>query len=81
MRGIFAPAAHAGGAMAADMTDEEAEAWDEFITNNDIMPRMDLPGFFEEREKRAAPTSPRGFSAKTEGWAHETEEMFPASEA
>ena len=29
-----------------DMTEEEAEYWDEYYTNNTIIPNMNKPGFF-----------------------------------
>ena len=32
-----------------EMTDEEAEYWDEYYTNNTIMPNMSKPGFFARK--------------------------------
>jgi hypothetical protein len=32
-----------------EMTDEEAEYWDEYFTNNTIMPDMSKPGFFARK--------------------------------
>ena len=31
------------------MTDEEAEYWDEYFTNNTIMPDLSKPGFFARK--------------------------------
>ena len=31
------------------MTDEEAEYWDEYFTNNTIMPDVSKPGFFARK--------------------------------
>ena len=31
------------------MTDEEAEYWDEYYTNNTVMPDMSKPGFFARK--------------------------------
>jgi hypothetical protein len=35
-----------------DMTDEEAEYWDEFYTRNTIMPDVTKPGFFARQRER-----------------------------
>ena len=32
-----------------EMTDEEAEYWDEYYTNNTIMPDLNKPGFFARK--------------------------------
>jgi len=32
-----------------EMTDEEAEYWDEYFTNNTVMPDMSKPGFFARK--------------------------------
>ena len=32
-----------------EMTDEEAEYWDEYFTNNTIMPNLSKPGFFARK--------------------------------
>ena len=31
------------------MTDEEADYWDEYFTNNTIMPNLNKPGFFARK--------------------------------
>jgi len=31
------------------MTEEEAEYWDEYYTNNTVMPEMSKPGFFTRK--------------------------------
>jgi hypothetical protein len=31
------------------MTDEESEYWDEYFTNNTVMPDMSKPGFFARK--------------------------------
>ena len=37
------------GNRMKEMTDEEAEYWDEYFTNNTIMPDMSKPGFFARK--------------------------------
>ena len=32
-----------------DMTEEEADYWDEYFTNNTIMPDLNKPGFFARK--------------------------------
>ena len=32
-----------------EMTDEEADYWDEYFTNNTIMPELGKPGFFARK--------------------------------
>jgi len=32
-----------------EMTDEEADYWDEYFTNNTIMPDLNKPGFFARK--------------------------------
>ena len=32
-----------------EMTDEEADYWDEYFTNNTIMPDLSKPGFFARK--------------------------------
>jgi len=51
------------------MTDEEAEYWDEYFTNNTVMPDMSKPGFFARKygmTVKLAPETTRYFAIQAE---------------
>jgi hypothetical protein len=51
------------GAMMARMTDEEADYWDEYYTNNPPVPGPNGTGFFTQHRKKAYSLTIDGFSA------------------
>jgi hypothetical protein len=60
----------------ADMTDEEAEYWDNYFTENTIMPDLSKPGFFARKYGMTVKLDPET-TGKIADWA-EAEHNTPA---
>ena len=64
-----------------EMTDEEAEYWDEYFTKNTIMPDLSKPGFFARKYGmmvRLDPETTRALAAQAEA-IHQTPAQIIAS--
>ncbi|GHV28048.1 hypothetical protein AGMMS4952_10830 [Spirochaetia bacterium] len=60
----------------ADMTDEEAEYWDNYFTENTVMPDLGKPGYFARKYGMTVKLDPET-TGKIADWA-EAEHRTPA---